>query len=169
MMLTAWFSITWFLLKGADSTRPSALQRAYTLFWLYILCWLLLVIVAIAENNYNLAGGYPIIFHFSAVFLALLISYCDLFALPKKSTFAEKIVGDGAWDDATSSRPLTRDNDERSSRRQSVDMLRNSEDADDANERTSLLRGDRQTTFSGGYGGTHGQRSTTDEDADSDD
>ena len=48
-------------------------------------------------------------------------------------------------------------------------MLRNSEDADDANERTSLLRGDRQTTFSGGYGGTHGQRSTTDEDADSDD
>jgi hypothetical protein len=96
----------------------------------------------------------------------LLISYFELFALPKKQAFAEKIIGDGAWDDAASSRPLTRD-DERSSRRQSVDMLRQSED-DDANERTSLLRGDRNTTFSGGYGGTHGQRST-DEGAATDD
>lgn len=169
MMLTAWFAITWFLLTGSDATRPSALQRGYTLFWMYILTFIIMIGVTIAENNMGIAGGYSMVFYFGGVFLALMISYFELFALPKKTTFAEKVVAGEAWDGGasiTSSRPLTRD-DERSSRRQSVDMLRQSED-DDATERTSLLRGDRQATFAGGYGGTHGQQST-DEGAVTDD
>jgi hypothetical protein len=35
MMMTAWFSIDWFLLRGADATRPTALARFYGLMWIY--------------------------------------------------------------------------------------------------------------------------------------
>jgi hypothetical protein len=169
MLSTAWIAITWFLLKGADSMRPSALQRSYTLFWMYIGVFVVLIGVAILENNLGIAGGYFMVIYFGGVFVALLISYFELFALPTKTVFAEKMTGGGGWDggaSVTSGQPLTHDG-EQSSRRQSVDALRQSED-DDANERTSLLRGDRQGTFSGGYGGTRG-RSTdegvaTDED-----
>ncbi|KIW06175.1 uncharacterized protein PV09_02660 [Verruconis gallopava] len=164
MMLSAWFAITWFLLKGADSMRPSALQRAYGLLWLYIGAYITLVGATVLQNNFGIAGSYFIVIYFGAVFLALLLSYFELFALPKKTTFAEKIIGDGGGE-VPSSRPLTRD-DQQSSRRQSVDMLRQLEE-DDANERTSLLRGYRQGTFSGGYGGTRGR--STDESAATDD
>jgi hypothetical protein len=169
MMLAAWFAITWFLLKGADEVRPSALQRAYTLFWMYIGAFIVLAGVTILENNFGIGSGYFMVIYFGGVFVALLISYFELFALPKKVVFAEKMLGGEGWDggaSVASSRPLTRD-DRSSSRRQSVDALRQSED-DDTNERTSLLRGDRHATFSGGYGGTRGhamdEGATTDDD-----
>jgi hypothetical protein len=168
MMLSAWFAVTWFFLKGADEVRPSALQRAYTLFWMYIGAFIVLIGVTVLENNFGIAGGYFMVIYFGGIFLALLISYFELFTLPKKTVFAEKMLGGEGWDGGDSiisSRPLTRD-DQLSSRRQSADALRQAED-DDANERTSLLRGDQQGTFAGGYGGTRGRH--TDEGAVTDD
>lgn len=64
MMLSAWFFFVWFLLRGADSVRPSALQRMNTLLWIYIAAWILLVGVTVLENNFGLAGGYFLVFYF---------------------------------------------------------------------------------------------------------
>lgn len=168
-MLTAWFALTWFLMSGANSMRPTALQRTYCLFWMYIVSFVALAGVTVLENNFGISGGYFVIIYFGGIFCALLISYLELFTLPRKHIYAEKVASGDSWESETqqggasiiSSRPLTQDGDH-PSRRPSRDALRQSED-DDANERTSLLRGDRQGTFSGGYGGTRGQN--TDEDS----
>src|ERR1700761_7039430 len=87
-MLSVWFSVTWFLLRGADFMRPSALQRMYSLLWLFVVSWLLLLGDAILQYSIALAGGYFIVFYFAATFVALTISYLELFALPTKSAYA---------------------------------------------------------------------------------
>ena len=96
MLLTAWFVVCWFILRGADAVRPSALHRAHALGWLFILFWLSLVFVTIAENNFKIAGGYFMVFYFAAVWVASLISYLELFALPKKSEYLQIVssIGD---------------------------------------------------------------------------
>src|ERR1700761_7747172 len=154
MMLTSWVAIAWFILRGADEVRPTALQRTYSLLWIYIGAYLALVVVTVLEKNFGLAGPYFMVIYFAAVFISLLISYIELFALPTKSMFAH-LVSSGGLDSSTphmtasvtSSRPLTASHDEQ----EHHSFRRHSED-DDATERTSLLRGDR-TTFAGGYGG----------------
>jgi hypothetical protein len=165
-MLTAWFVIVWFLLRGCDEVRPSAFQRTYSLLWMYMGGYVILAAVTVLENNFNMAGGYFMVLYVAAVFFALLISYLEMFALPRKTAYAQ-MINDG-YDTSTplmaasvtSSRPQTasHDNhDEQSVRRQSED--------DDATERTSLLRGDR-TTYSGGYGNySHSNDAADDIDA----
>lgn len=165
-MLTAWFVIAWFLLRGCDEVRPSAFQRTYALFWMYIGGFVVLAGVTVLENNFGMAGGYFMVFYVAAVFLSLLISYLEQFALPRKAVYAQMINDN--YDSSTphiaasvaSSRPLTASHDNHEE--QSVN--RQSED-DDVTERTSLLRGDR-TTFSGGYGHHgHDDEDDTDEPA----
>jgi hypothetical protein len=142
-MLTAWFVITWFILRGADSMRPSALQRPFTLLWMYIGAFVVLAAVTVSENNFKIAGGYFMVAYFAAIFLALLISYLEFFALPKKARYIQHISNESADDSSRqhslpSSRPITASENHEG-------------DDDDATERTSLLR-DNRTTFSGGYG-----------------
>jgi hypothetical protein len=120
--------------------RPSALQRMYTLMWMYIGAWTVLVAVTVGENNFGLAGGYFMVVYFGAIFTALLISYLELFALPRKQTYAELIAGnESSTQPSNGTRPNTAGND--------LDA-----DDDDTNERTSLLRGDRQRSLGTGYG-----------------
>src|ERR1700761_4695479 len=135
MMLSGWFCIVWFLSRGAASMRPSALQRMYTLIWMFIGTWILLVGVAVMENNLGLAGGYFIVFYFTAVFAALLISYLELFALPSKKTYAELIAG---YDTAAPEAPTSTAESYGVSSRGPQD----DNDDEELNERTSLLRGD---------------------------
>jgi hypothetical protein len=138
-MLTAWFVLTWFILRGADAMRPSALQRPFTLLWMYIGAFVVLAAVTVSENNFKVAGGYFMVAYFAAVFLSLLISYFEFFALPKKSKYIQHISNDSTdGPSLTSSRPIT------------ASENHDGED-EDATERTSLLR-DNRTTFSGGYG-----------------
>ncbi|KAF2092051.1 putative zinc metalloprotease [Saccharata proteae CBS 121410] len=153
MMLTAWLSLAWFVLRGANAMRPSALSRFYVLFWLYILFWVLLVATTVGENNFQLGGVYFIVIYAAAVFTALLISYFELFALPKKSVYAQEIfaVQDGSQTPGshrgtpTSSRPLTAATETQPKGRNEPAQPDNEDD--DATETTSLLRGDRSTTF----------------------
>lgn len=140
MMLSAWFFFAWFFLRGASAMRPSALQRMYTLMWLFIGSFALLVVVTVLARNYEIAGGYFIMFYFAAVFFALLISYIELFFLPKKSAYVGRFdEDDGARRNSeTASRPLTgTTSGARSDDRPLLD--------DDATETTSLLRGDRRS------------------------
>jgi hypothetical protein len=135
MLLSAYFAVFWFIMRGADSMRPSALQRFYTLLWMYIGSWFVLIGVTVGENNLQIAGGYFMVVYFAAIFTALLISYLELLALPRKTDYVEMII-DG----------------DIPSRRESRAERSQSDVHDNDNERTSLLRGDRSRTLGSGYG-----------------
>lgn len=133
MMLSAWFSVAWFLLTMADRVRPTALSRFYTLLWMYIFSWLAMVLTAVSENNLEVASGYFVVIYNASIFVALLISYLELLGLPKHHAFVEHVV------EATS--PQSTRPGSVSSRRvleQSEDP--NEEEVGDTNERTGLLR-----------------------------
>ncbi|KAF2773192.1 putative zinc metalloprotease [Teratosphaeria nubilosa] len=141
MLLSAWFAVAWFFLAGSDRVRPTALQRFFVLFWMYILTWALLVAATIGENNLGLGSPYFVVIYNAAVWLALLVSYLEFLALPKKQKYIEH-VADAAVDvDGRSTRPSSRGS--RALLAQSHDRASNlGDDAEEeATERTSLLRG----------------------------
>jgi hypothetical protein len=136
-MLSIWFFIAWFILAGASNVRPTAFQRMYALIWLYVLSWIGLVFATVGENNLHLGSGYFLVIYNASVWTALLISYLELFALPRKSKYVEHVLG--AQSDAVSVRPGSI-----SSRRilsSSDDGRHDVADEGDATETTSLLRG----------------------------
>lgn len=148
MMLSAWFSVAWFFLAGGDRVRPTALQRMYSLIWIYALTWLLLVGATVGEHNFNLGSGYFIVIYNASAFAALIISYFELLALPTKTSYVEHVAG--ANDDIQHRRPGSQSSrsllSDTRGRTAAVD-----DEADTANERTSLLGGgDRRSgkTFS---------------------
>ncbi|KAF2101504.1 hypothetical protein NA57DRAFT_33880 [Rhizodiscina lignyota] len=129
MFLSVWICFDWFICVGAYRMRPTALTRIYALIWTYIGAYILLVGATIGENNLKIASGYLFVFYFAAVFFALLISYLEMFALPSKETYT---LGDKAPVDG-----------------EETDHRPSEENEEEPTERTSLLRGDRQGTYSG--------------------
>lgn len=89
MMLSAWLFVAWFGFRAIDFVRPTALHRAYSFLWMYIGGWMALVVATVFEQSQKLAGVYFIVFYFCGIFLATLISFAELFALPRKSEYAE--------------------------------------------------------------------------------
>ncbi|KAH7047540.1 endoplasmic reticulum metallopeptidase 1 [Macrophomina phaseolina] len=173
MMLSAYFCITWFILRGGAAMRPSALTRTYGLLWIYSGAYVLLVLATVAENNFHLAGIYFIVIYFASAFFALLISYLELFSLPKKKTYVQHVAEASESPGSrtpgsirttltpTSSRPLTAATaiGDPSAHHKVRDDRRNSNEDDDATETTSLLRSEHPRTFSRGYGSSrHGSR-----------
>jgi hypothetical protein len=137
MMLSAWFSIAWFFSRGASAMRPSALQRMYAFIWLFAGSFVLLTLVTILVNNDQVAGGYFAMFYFAGTFLALAISYLELFLAPSKSDYAAYVNNGTDSRPGTSSRPPTGTSAARPDDPPVAD--------DDATETTSLLRGDRRS------------------------
>ncbi|KAI9934258.1 hypothetical protein AWENTII_008661 [Aspergillus wentii] len=138
MMVAAWTFLAWFVSRVADFARPSAFHRVYTLTWMFVLTWVLMVIATTYENKYGLAGGYFIFFTYAGVFLATWISYLELFSLPRKSEYANQ---HGSASRLTSSHE---------NRFGSTSGHENEDDADaeeEATETTSLLRNGNRTTF----------------------
>lgn len=136
-MLSAWFVVAWFLLRGASVMRPSALQRMYALIWMFAGGFALLTFVTILAQNEHIAGGYFVMFYFAAISISLLISYIELFFVPSKSAYVGRLDNHGSRRNSEGpSRPLTgTTSGARSDERPLLD--------DDATETTSLLRGDR--------------------------
>lgn len=145
-MLGAWLFVAWFLLRLGDSVRPSALSRMYTLIWLYVLSWLVLVLATIGEDRLNLGSGYFIVIYNAAIWTALVISYLELFALPKKSVYAEhayygpETAAPTRTASIRSGSIATADDHNRGREPPANDAT----EAEEANERTSLLN-HRQT------------------------
>ncbi|KAK0650446.1 Vacuolar membrane protease [Lasiodiplodia hormozganensis] len=173
MMLSAFLCITWFILRGGAAMRPSALTRIYGLLWIYAGSFILLILATVAENNFNLAGIYFIVIYFASAFFALLISYLELFSLPKKKAYVQHIseISDSPGSRTpgsirtsltpTSSRPLTAATAvaDPAAHHKAREDRRNSNEDDDATETTSLLRSEQHPrTFSRGYGSRHGSR-----------
>ncbi|MCJ1230441.1 hypothetical protein MMC12_007115 [Toensbergia leucococca] len=158
MMLSAWLFIAWFVSRAADSWRPTALHRAYSLLWMFTGCWLVLIAVTVLEQHFKVAGLYFMVFYFAAIFLATMIALLELFGLPRKSDYASGIEGHEERPVASlrsvsisSAQLLAPSADEQP--RDDADSNTAEEDPE-ANESTSLLRGDRQTTFAH-YGSPH--------------
>jgi hypothetical protein len=147
MMLSAWFTVAWFLSRGADAMRPSALQRMYALIWLFAGSFALLTFSAVLANEYQVAGGYFVLFYTAGIFFALVLSYLELFFAPTKTAFARHY----SQADEPTSRPLT-----------GTTSVARSEDRpvadDDATETTSLLRGDRRS-----FARNNGRRESADD------
>jgi len=78
-------------MAGANFARPSALHRGYSLLWLFTISWLIEVVNTVFEDRFKIAAGYTLVFFHGAVFLAVAITLCELFALPSKSAFAERV------------------------------------------------------------------------------
>ncbi|KAF2024019.1 endoplasmic reticulum metallopeptidase 1 [Setomelanomma holmii] len=140
MMLSAWFFLAWFLSRGADAMRPSALQRMYALIWLFAGSFLLLTLGTVSVNNFQIAGGYFVVFYFAGIFFALIFSYLELFFAPNKTAFARHVeqIHHSRRNSESASRPLTGS----TSATRSDDRPPQN---DDATETTSLLRGDRRS------------------------
>ncbi|PSK60159.1 Vacuolar membrane protease [Elsinoe australis] len=133
MMMAAHISISWFLLCLIGTLRPTALSRLYTLLWLYVLSWLLLLLTAIVSARFDISGLYFTLIYNLTILLSLHISYLDLFALPTKSQYVIHVsLG------ATASRRASHD-PQPTSRPTSSRAPGGPNETDDANERTALL------------------------------
>lgn len=88
MMLSLFYFSFWVIMRGADSVRPSALHRGYVFIWLYVITWIVLIGVTVLQDRFRIASGYPFVFLHAATFFCLLISLCELFALPAKKDFS---------------------------------------------------------------------------------
>jgi hypothetical protein len=126
----------------------------YSLMWLFVIAWLLLLVDTVLEHTLKLAGGYFIVFYFAAIFVALTISYLELFALPKKSVYANLRARVGSGTSVDSQRATAG----------SEDDVANDEAI---TESTSLLRGDGQRTYSSRYGAHRSNTEAESEDIDS--
>lgn len=81
-------------MRGANFVRPSALQRGYANLWLFLFGWIVLVAVTALEDRRRIAAGYIFVFLQSAIFLSCLISFVELLALPRKSSYALQVQED---------------------------------------------------------------------------
>ncbi|KAI8633011.1 hypothetical protein F5Y19DRAFT_285346 [Xylariaceae sp. FL1651] len=91
MMLSLFYFVFWTIMAGANFARPSALHRGYSVFWLFTFAWIIEVINTVFEDRFRVAAGYTFVFFHAAAFLAALIALCELFALPSKTSFAQRI------------------------------------------------------------------------------
>ncbi|KAI1180824.1 hypothetical protein F4777DRAFT_585271 [Nemania sp. FL0916] len=91
MMLSLFYFVFWTIMAGANSVRPSALHRGYSIIWLFAISWLLEVVNTVFEDRFRIASGYTFVFFHAATFLATFITLCELFALPSKTSFARRV------------------------------------------------------------------------------
>lgn len=78
-------------MAGANFARPSALHRGYCIIWLFAISWLCGVANTVFEDRFRIAAGYTFVFLHAATFLATVITLCELFALPSKMAFAQRV------------------------------------------------------------------------------
>ncbi|KAI1635731.1 hypothetical protein F4809DRAFT_612731 [Biscogniauxia mediterranea] len=91
MMLSLFYFVFWTIMASANFARPSALHRGYSIMWLFTIGWAILVADTVFEDRYRIGGGYMFVFFQAATFLALIITLCELFALPTKFSYAQRV------------------------------------------------------------------------------
>jgi hypothetical protein len=174
MMVSLFYFSFWAIMRGANFARPSALHRVYVQIWLFILGWAMLVAVTVAEDRLRIGAGYMFVFLESSIFLSLFIALCELFALPKKTAWAQKLRDEQEEREFQRGRPHSAlspsqlqppvDNEEstppgtrHSNHTASTPTIRNDDDDDDNDaptERTPLVGGNAdqaRTTFATTY------------------
>ncbi len=128
MMIAAFVFVGWFVSRAADYGRPSSLARVYGFSWMWVAWWLMLIVAVVFEEEIHLVGLYFILIYAALVWLTTWLAYLELFSLPKKSTYCQKVTGD---DD--SSAPQT-------SGQEDEGEQPDANEESDPTERSSLLR-----------------------------
>ena len=151
MMLSAWLALSWVCLTTADHYRSTAFQRLYSIMWISLGGWIVLVAATIAEQKQKIAGTYLVLFYHACIFLGTTVCLLELFGLPRKSQYVAAIQGTqpsrraSAFQDSGSLSSAQRlapsDEEDRGGETDEVE--------EDADERTSLIRGagPGRTTF----------------------
>ncbi|KAI1501069.1 hypothetical protein F5X99DRAFT_383780 [Biscogniauxia marginata] len=156
MMISLFYFVFWTIMASANFARPSALHRGYSIMWLFTIGWAILVANTVFEDRFRIGGGYVFVFFQAATFLALIITLCELFALPTKFSYAQLVHDDHDVRDHLNVAPSTDDpispgHDEVSG----DDSSDEDEHQSIATERTPLVGGNpggiRKTTFATTY------------------
>ena len=93
MMISAWLVVAYVSVDIANFLRPTCLQRIYVLLWMFVSTWVVLVVVTWSEQILRIASGYTMVLYFACVFLATTLAMSELFSLPRKSDFADEVLG----------------------------------------------------------------------------
>ena len=151
MMISAWIVVVWTSSTAADFVRPTAFHRTYTMFWMFIASWLVLVVATVLERNPQIAGGYLFMFYFACIFLATMVAFLELFGLPKMSVYADEIedpkgnsMARSRLGSVSSARLMASTEQEQVSGGDTVNVI---EDEEEPTESTSLLAEGQRTTF----------------------
>ncbi|KAI5804295.1 hypothetical protein EDC01DRAFT_413160 [Geopyxis carbonaria] len=146
MFMSIWWCLVWFVLRGADAIRPTALGRGYAFIEQWLLWWAILIFVAVLIDRKQLASGYWVLISYTAVFLCAWLSLLELFGLPKKPR--ERRAPPNLYDHGDS---------------EGHSQVAASEAASDTEETetTPLFRGANRPTTFGGYSRTVGASPAT--------
>ncbi|KAM0558328.1 hypothetical protein ACHAPJ_005022 [Fusarium lateritium] len=157
MTLSLFYFAFWLIMRGSAFVRPSALHRGFVLIWLFALGWGVQVVCAVAEDRMHVGALYATVFFQSSIFLALLISLLEQFALLGKHDFALQLH------DAHEARDVSSRSNEQESRPQpenepaQAESEDNEGGSDEATETTPLRAGEsgygsnNQTSFANTY------------------
>jgi len=152
MFLSIWWSLAWFILRGADADRirPTALGRGYAFLEQWALWFAVLIAVAVVIDRAQLASGYWVLISYTGIFLSAWISLLELLALPRKPDPQEytqrnhrHIPGSYGSEGQSLLAPS-----------EPPSATPGSDDEDDATEATPLFRGSNRPTTFGGYSRT---------------
>ena len=160
MMFSAWIFIVWFFSRAIDFLRPTAFHRTYTVLWMFLGGWVVLVLNTVLQNNYQIAGGYFMVFYVAAIYLATSIGFLELFGLPRKGDYADAVENHRAEGEQgrqshrsgsmSSGQLLAPAEEERATESNEAENPNSENDQDDneeATESTSLLRNSKSHTF----------------------
>ena len=158
-MLSIFYFSVWLILRGASYVRPSALARGYGHIWLFIIGWSILVAVTVLEDRFRISSGYFFVFFQSSIFVSTLISLLEMFALPKKTDWAQQVREDHETRDHLLTIPHNEDLMAPTPGELASPLLRDDDDDEEvqepATETTPLVRGSRvdnaRTTFTTTY------------------
>ncbi|KIW31692.1 uncharacterized protein PV07_03297 [Cladophialophora immunda] len=131
MMIASFVIVAWFFCRAADYTRPSSLTRVYGFSWMWGAWWVLLVVATVFEQQLHVVGLYFVLVYAALVWLATWLSYLELFSLPRKSVYCQRLVSE---DDPSHQHPGSGAGYEDAGDRPDPD------DDDEPTERSSLLR-----------------------------
>ncbi|KAG6258833.1 hypothetical protein E4U24_000904 [Claviceps purpurea] len=165
MMISIFYFAAWLILRGASAVRPSALQRGFTLSWLFFITWVLSIFAAVGEDRMNLGGVYPLAFLHTFTFGAVLISLLEQLALPRKKAYARQLAETGDDSDEDTNE------ENNSSGAGQPDATEAGDEAADPTETTPLRAGeegygsndqnDQATTFASTYRRSAADTNTT--------
>lgn len=144
MSIAIFYSSFWLIMRGSSYVRPSALHRGYSLMWLFVITWAFQIFVAVCEDRFHIGAFYFAAFFHTGVFLALLISLLELFALPSKADFARQMQ-DADPPSNLLSNDGADDEEEEEAEASETTPLRAGEDGYGA------VESEEQTTFATGY------------------
>ncbi|EQL02347.1 Peptidase family M28 family [Ophiocordyceps sinensis CO18] len=150
MTMSLFYFAFWLIARGSSFVRPSALQRGFAMIWLYAITWIAQVFAAVAEDRMHVGALYFAAFLHTAVFVSLLISLLEQFALPPKPDLARQLHDMDRDGNSSVQRGENRSSAEESDRHAQEDVEED-DDAEAPTETTPLRGGES------GYGGSEGQ------------